>query len=40
MEELGEKAAELAGKAIEAVKAAFRRTPAVEQGPAASASPT
>lgn len=40
MEELGEKAAELAHKAIEAVKAAFRRTPAVEQGPAASASPT
>ncbi len=40
MEELGEKAAELAHKAVEAVKAAFRRTPAAEQGPAASASPT
>ena len=40
MEELGEKAAELARAAVEAVKAAFRRTPAVEQGPAASASPT
>ena len=40
MEELGEKAAALASKAIEAVKAAFRRTPAVELSPAASTSPT
>lgn len=40
MEELGEKAAELARLAVEAVKAAFRRTPTIEQGPAASASPT
>ena len=39
MEELGEKAAELARVAVEAVKAAFRRTPAVKQGPAASAFP-
>lgn len=40
MEELGEKAAELAGKAVEAVKAAFKRAPAAEQGPSARATPT
>ena len=39
MEELGEKAAELASKAIEAVRAAFKHTPGPEQRPAASPSP-
>ena len=39
MEELGEKAAELASKAIEAVKAALKRTPGPEQQPSASPSP-
>ena len=38
MEELGEKAAELASKAIEAVKAAFKRTPSNEQRPSAGPS--
>ena len=40
MEELGEKAAELARVAVEAVKAAFKRPPAAEQGPSARATPT
>lgn len=40
MEELGEKAAELASRAIEAVKAAFKRPPAAEQVPSARATPT
>ena len=39
MEELGEKAAELASKAIEAVKAAFKRTPSAEQRPSVGPSP-
>ena len=40
MEELGEKAAELASKAVEAVKAAFKRTPGPGQQPAAGPSPS
>ena len=40
MEELGEKAAKLASKAIEAVKAAFRRTPSVGQAASPSAAPS
>jgi len=39
MEELGEKAAELASKAIQAVKAAFKRTPSAEQRPSAGPAP-
>ena len=39
MEELGEKAAELASKAIDAVKAAFKRTPSAGQQPSAGPSP-
>ena len=38
MEELGERAAELASKAIEAVKAAFGRTPSAGAGPTPGAS--
>ena len=33
MEELGEKAAELASKALDAIKAAFKRTPGSEHRP-------
>ena len=40
MEELGEKAAELASKAVEAVRAAFRRTPGPGQQPSAGLSPS
>ncbi len=40
MEELGEKAAELASKAVEAVRAAFKRTPGPEHQPSAGASPS
>lgn len=40
MEELGAKAAELASKAVEAVRAAFKRTPGPEQHPSASLSPS
>lgn len=40
MEELGEKAAELASKAVEAVRAAFKRTPGPEQQPSAGPSPS
>ena len=40
MEELGEKAAELASKAVEAVKAAFKRTPGPGQQPSAGPSPS
>ena len=40
MEELGEKAAELASKAVEAVKAAFKRTPGPGQQPSAGLSPS
>lgn len=40
MEELGEKAAQLASKAVEAVKAAFKRIPGSEQRPSAGPSPT
>jgi len=40
MEELGEKAAELASKAVEAVRAAFKRTPGPGQQPSAGASPS
>jgi len=39
IEELGEKAAELASKAIEAVKAAFKRITSAEQRPSAGPSP-
>ncbi len=39
MEELGEKAAELANKAIEAVRSAFKRNPSAEQRPSAGPSP-
>jgi len=39
MEELGEKAAELASKAIEAVRSAFKRNPSAEQRPSAGPSP-
>lgn len=40
MEELGERAAELARKAVEAVKAAFQRIPGAEHRPSAGSSPS
>ena len=40
MEELGEKAAELASKAVEAVRAAFKRSPGPGQQPSAGPSPS
>ena len=40
MEELGEKAAELASKAVEAVRAAFKRSPGPGQQPAAGPAPS
>ncbi len=40
IEELGEKAAELASKAVEAIKAAFKRIPGPGQQPSAGASPS